>query len=218
MLISQSEWARRQGFTRQYVGRLVARGLVRLVDGKVDTVQAEAALEAIREPAREPQRKSNPVPTPAPVAVPAPPRPTRPPTPAQPPTPIVPATPSPTMPPTPPMAKPTLSLDVPGGASGDLPTLLLKARIKSEIKRASLLEIREKVETGKLVDADEMYAASFNRGRAIRAAWEAWPNRVSGPLAAELGVETRTMRLTLERYVREHLLELSGMEGENYHG
>lgn len=205
MLISQSEWARRQGFTRQYVSKLVDRGLVRLVDGKVDTVQAEAALEAVREPAREPQRKSTPMPTPAPVVVPAPPRPT------QPPMPTAPPTPSPTMPPTVPM-KPMLPLDMPGGAAGDLPTLLLKARIKSEIKRASLLEIREKVETGKLVDADEMEAAAFNRGRAVRAAWEAWPNRVSGPLAAELGVETRTMRLTLERFVREHLLELTGME------
>ena len=198
MLISQSEWARQQGFTRQYVSKLVAKGLVRLVDGKVDTVQAEMALEAIREPAREPQRKATPAPTPVPVVVPAP---------SQPP-------PPPTPPPTTQtsMAKPTLSLDLPSGAAGDLPTLLLKARIKSEIKRASLLEIREKVETGKLVDADEMHAAAFNRGRAVRAAWEAWPNRVSGPLAAELGVEMRTMRLTLERFVREHLLELSGME------
>ncbi len=205
MLISQSEWARQQGFTRQYVSKLVARGLVRLVDGKVDTVQAEVALEAIREPAREPQRKVAPVPTPAPVVVPTPSQPMPPPT-SPPPTPQT------------SMARPMLSLDMPGGPAGDLPTLLLKARIKSEIKRASLLEIREKVETGKLVDADEMYAAAFNRGRAIRAAWEAWPNRVSGALAAELGVETRTMRLTLERYVREHLLELSGMEGENHHG
>ncbi|MBF0099193.1 MAG: hypothetical protein HQM05_17880, partial [Magnetococcales bacterium] len=97
----------------------------------------------------------------------------------------------------------------------DLSTLLLKARIKSEVKRASLLEIREKVETGKLVDADEMEMAAFNRGRAVRAAWEAWPNRVAGPLAAELGVETRTMRVTLERFVREHLQEIAGLERED---
>ncbi|MBF0215329.1 MAG: elements of external origin, partial [Magnetococcales bacterium] len=91
------------------------------------------------------------------------------------------------------------------------PTLLLKARIKSEVKRASLLEIREKVETGKLVDADEMHAAAFSRGHEIRAAWEAWPNRVAGPMGAELGVEMRTLRSTLEKFVREHLLELTGM-------
>lgn len=205
MLISQSEWARKQGFTRQYVSKLVDKGLVRLVDGKVDTTQAEAALEAIREPAREPQRKATPVPTPAPVVVPTVPQSTPPP--------MLSPIPPPTTQPS--ISRPIPSLDLPGGPAGDLPTLLLKARIKSEVKRASLLEIREKVETGKLVDAHEMDTAAFNRGRAVRAAWEAWPNRVSGPLAAELGVEARTMRLILERFVREHLLELTGMENRD---
>ena len=93
--------------------------------------------------------------------------------------------------------------------------MLLKARIKSEVKRASLLEIREKVETGKLVDANEVEQAAFNRARAVRAAWESWPNRVAGPLAAALGVEMRTTRIALEQFVREHLLEITGMEVEN---
>lgn len=189
MLISQSEWARQQGFTRQYVNKLVSRGLIRLVDGKVDPAQAEAALTAIREPAREPQRKVSP--TPAPVVVPPPVR---------------------SAPPQPTASKPASAFDLPGAPAGDLPTLLLKARIKSEVKRASLLEIREKVETGRLVEADEVKAAAFNRGRAVRAAWEAWPNRVAGTMAAELGVEARPLRLLLERFVRQHLLELSGLE------
>ncbi|MBF0423236.1 MAG: hypothetical protein HQL73_09620 [Magnetococcales bacterium] len=190
MQISQSEWARQQGFSRQYVNKLVQRGIVRLVDGKVDTDQAALALAATREPARGQQRKG------------------------------VPAEPSvPTAPQQRVLAsKSVQSLDLPGGPSGDLPTLLLKARIKSEVKRASLLEIREKVETGKLVDADEVKAAAFNRGRAVRAAWEAWPNRVAGPMGAELGVETRTMRILLEKFVREHLIELAGMQGESSHG
>jgi len=81
------------------------------------------------------------------------------------------------------------------------------------LKKGSLLEIREKVETGKLVDADEMKA--FNRGRAVRAAWEAWPNRIAGIMAAELGVDPKNLRITLERFVREHFLELSGMERED---
>lgn len=210
MLISQSEWARQQGFSRQYVNKLVAKGIIRLVDGQVDTKLAEVALEAIREPAREPQRQT----VPAPVAIPAP---TPAPTPSPAPVPVPPPTPASALPPPKPETPrpaPTGLPDLPGGPAGDLPTLLLKARIKSEIKRASLLEIREKMETGKLVDADEMHAAAFNRGRAIRAAWEAWPNRVAGPMAAELGVDMRTMRITLERYVREHLLELTGLERE----
>ncbi|MBF0296964.1 MAG: hypothetical protein HQL96_17405 [Magnetococcales bacterium] len=205
MLINQSEWARQQGFSRQYVSKLVAKGIVCLVDGKVDTNQAAVALEAIREPAREPQRKSQSTPATAPAI-----------TPATAPAPVVMPAPSQPVPSSKPATKPAPFLDLPGGSAGDLPTLLLKARIKSEVKRASLLEIREKMEIGKLVDADEMQATAFNRGHAIRAAWEAWPNRVAGPMGAELGVETRTMRSTLEKFVREHLLELAGLlDGEH---
>ena len=51
---------------------------------------------------------------------------------------------------------------------GDLPTMLLKTRIKSEVGRANLLEIKSKVEAGKYVDVDEVRAAAFNRGRAVR--------------------------------------------------
>jgi len=40
MLISQSEWARRKGFSRQYVNKLVRNGTIRLTENKVDTVQA----------------------------------------------------------------------------------------------------------------------------------------------------------------------------------
>ncbi|MBF0182628.1 MAG: hypothetical protein HQM03_21645 [Magnetococcales bacterium] len=192
MLISQSEWARQQGFSRQYVSKLVKSGTILLVDDKVDTAQAETALASIREPAREPQRKQTPEPV-APRLAPA--------HAVEPP-----ARPAP--------QKPAPTLDLPGGNAGDLPTLLLKARIKSELKRASLLEIREKAEIKKWVDADEMHAAAFNRGRAFRAAWEAWPNRVAGPMGAELGVETRILRSTLEKYVREQLLELAGVEKE----
>ncbi|MBF0108748.1 MAG: hypothetical protein HQL76_06195 [Magnetococcales bacterium] len=191
MQISQSEWARRQGFSRQYVSKLVKSGIIRLVNGQIDTDQAESALAATREPARALQRKENPLQTPVPVVTP----------------PIKKEAPGSVLPVLP---------DIPGGNAGDLSTLLLKARIKSEIKRASLLEIREKVESGKLVDSDEMHAAAFNRGRAIRAAWEAWPNRVAGTMGAELGVETRTMRILLEKFVRSHLQELAGMDGENH--
>jgi hypothetical protein len=206
MLISQSEWARRQGFSRQYVNKLVKSGTIRLVDGKVDAEQAELALASTREPARVMQRKIHPAPvmapTPPPEQVVTPMQDSRPPA-LQ----FRKETPSPSS---------TALPDLPGGSAGDLPTLLLKARIKSELKRASLLEIREKAEIKKWVDADEMHAAAFNRARAIRAAWEAWPNRVAGPMGAELGVETRTMRSTLEKFVREHLLELAGLlDGEH---
>ena len=63
------------------------------------------------------------------------------------------------------------------------------------------------------MDADEMKA--FNRGRAVRAAWEAWPNRIAGIMAAELGVDPRNLRITCKRFVREHLLDLNTMERED---
>ncbi|MBF0342068.1 MAG: hypothetical protein HQL95_14065 [Magnetococcales bacterium] len=205
MLISQSEWARQQGFSRQYVSKMVKSGTIRLAGNKIDTDQAEAALAALREPAREPQRKQAPEPILQP----------RPSPPAPPPPPIVEKVEKPATKPV--LQKPAPAFDLPGAPTGDLPTLLLKARIKSEAKRASLLEIREKMEIGKLVDADEMHAAAFSRGHAIRAAWEAWPNRVAGPMGAELGVEMRTLRSTLEKFVREHLLELAGLlDGEDF--
>ena len=43
MPISQSEYARRRGVSRQYVSRLVKEGVIRLKNGKVDPAQADAA-------------------------------------------------------------------------------------------------------------------------------------------------------------------------------
>ena len=60
-MITQAEWARRHGFSRQYVSKLVSRGVVRLVDGKIDPAQADAALAALRQPAK-PLRRSGAAP------------------------------------------------------------------------------------------------------------------------------------------------------------
>lgn len=100
MLITQAEWARCRGFSRQYVTQLIKMGVVRLIDGKIDPDQADAALAAVREPARAERRAG---------------REGRPPAAAS-----------------------------PSSASSDLPTLLLKTRIKSEAERAKLLEIKAK--------------------------------------------------------------------------
>jgi hypothetical protein len=53
MLLTQAEWARHKGFSRQYAAKLIKQGTVRLTNGKVDTAQAEAALAALREPLRQ---------------------------------------------------------------------------------------------------------------------------------------------------------------------
>ncbi|WP_067582369.1 hypothetical protein [Endozoicomonas ascidiicola] len=49
-LISQAEFARQQGFTRGYVTKLIKKGIVKLKNGKVDSIQAEQAMRANADP------------------------------------------------------------------------------------------------------------------------------------------------------------------------
>ena len=44
-LITQSEWARRQGFSRQYVNKLINEGKIKLVNGMINENQANAVLD-----------------------------------------------------------------------------------------------------------------------------------------------------------------------------
>jgi hypothetical protein len=185
MLITQSEWARRHGFSRQYVSRLVRQGVLRLVDGRIDPAAADAALAARREPARPPRRAAQPAPEPRPAAAPD-------------------WLPEPS--PTAARADPPLSL--PAGGAGDLSTLLLKTRIKSEVERGRLLELKAKVEAGKYVDADEVKVAAFNRGRAVREALLNIPDRLAAVLAAES--DGSKVHALLAAEIRQALEELTG--------
>jgi hypothetical protein len=56
-LITQSEWARRQGFSKQYANALIKTGQIPLVNGLVDEDQANAILVSIRNP-NQPIRRS----------------------------------------------------------------------------------------------------------------------------------------------------------------
>ncbi|WP_339048052.1 hypothetical protein [Candidatus Mesenet endosymbiont of Phosphuga atrata] len=56
-LITQTEWAKEQGFSKQYVCYLVKNGIVELKDGMVDSQQADAALITIRDPSQPQRRK-----------------------------------------------------------------------------------------------------------------------------------------------------------------
>ncbi len=170
-LISQAEYARRRGVSRQYVGQMVAKGVIRLSNRKVDPDQADAALASVREPAR-PERKT---------------------------TSKTGATPTPEV-----HTSETPSLP----HSGDLPTLLLKTRIKSEVEKAKLLEIKARVEAGKYVDADEVKAAAFNSARVVRDALLNIPERLAAVLAAE-NDESRIHAL-LHTEIRSALEDLSG--------
>lgn len=56
--ITQTEWARKQGFSKQYVNYLVRQGIVELKDGLVNSEQANNALETMRNPSQPLRRKS----------------------------------------------------------------------------------------------------------------------------------------------------------------
>lgn len=127
-LLTQTDYAARRGVSRQYISKLIKEGVLPLIDGKVNPVQADAILEARREPARQThqQRQEH---------------------------------------------QATIV-----GESGqrrtisnaELPTILLKTKIKSETEKAKLLEIKANVEAGKYVDIDDVRAAAFKQGRIVR--------------------------------------------------
>jgi phage terminase Nu1 subunit (DNA packaging protein) len=52
-LITQAEFARRIDVSRAYVSKMVKKGVIKLVDGKIDEATAKAALRSVREPARQ---------------------------------------------------------------------------------------------------------------------------------------------------------------------
>ncbi|KAB2977717.1 MULTISPECIES: hypothetical protein [unclassified Wolbachia] len=57
--ITQTEWAREIGVSKQYVCYLVKKGIVKLEDGLVSREQANEAVAAIRDPS-QPLRRKNP--------------------------------------------------------------------------------------------------------------------------------------------------------------
>lgn len=59
MLISQAEFARRINASRQYVNKLVAKGVLPVYDGKrLKYEEAKEILEQLKDPRREPQREA----------------------------------------------------------------------------------------------------------------------------------------------------------------
>lgn len=171
MLVSQAEYARQRGVSRQYIGQMVSKGVIELKNRKVDPKQADKALASVREPAR-PERRSQ---TQAPAA------------------------------PTPEII-PSEAVALPQG--GDLSTLLLKTRIKSEVEKAKLLEIKARVEAGKYVDADEVKIAAFNRARVVRDSLLNIPERLAAMLAAE--DDASRIHALLHAEIRSALEDLSG--------
>ncbi|WP_264328528.1 hypothetical protein [Wolbachia endosymbiont (group A) of Andrena hattorfiana] len=57
--ITQTEWAREIGVSKQYVCYLVKKGIVELEDGLIDRERANRAIETIRDPSQPLRRKNN---------------------------------------------------------------------------------------------------------------------------------------------------------------
>ena len=83
---------------------------------------------------------------------------------------------------------------------------MLKSRIKSEVERAKLLEIKARVEAGKYIAVDEVKAAAFNRARVVRDALLNIPERLAAMLAAE--ADERRVHQILATEIRAALEEL----------
>lgn len=126
-LISQYEWAKRKGFSKQYVNQLVKSGKIPLEQGKINPAKADAIMAATQDPGKPTKRKSS-------------------------------------------------------GNTEDLSDLLLRTRIKNEVQKGRILEIRAKVESGEYVNADLVRAEIFKMGRAARDHLLSIPDR----LAAEI--------------------------------
>jgi len=71
-LVSQSEFARRNGWSRQYVSKLVHQGRITLENGKVNETAAQQALKADGEPSTVLRLTTPEKPTQPPVTAPAP--------------------------------------------------------------------------------------------------------------------------------------------------
>lgn len=59
MLMTQAAYARRIGMSKQYVNKMVKRGVIILENRKVNPSQADKALAENKDPSRDPQREAN---------------------------------------------------------------------------------------------------------------------------------------------------------------
>lgn len=182
--LSARQYAQRIGVSASYVSRLVRGGKLPVdAHGRIDPEEADHILAAGREPARRVNR--------------SPPSPAE----SQPPTAPPPRTAFPT-------AQMDLGLrDIQAGGS-DLPTLLLKARTKTEVEKGKLLEFKARVATGKFIDADEVKVAAFNKARVVRDALLNIASRLAPLVAAE--ADERVCFELIDRDVRQALEDLAG--------
>ncbi len=88
-------------------------------------------------------------------------------------------------------------------------TKIKTAKATVDLRIASL-DLKRK--EGKLVDRDAARRAFFHEFRAVRDSLLNWPSRVAAVIAGEVGCNPKQMQDILERYIREHLEELSSRD------
>lgn len=92
------------------------------------------------------------------------------------------------------------------GASGDS---LYSPKAQREIAEAQIAQLKAERLGGRLVERSEFEGLVFKRARAERDAWQSWPLRIAGEMAAELKIEESVLLAVLQRLVREQLTDLA---------
>jgi hypothetical protein len=85
----------------------------------------------------------------------------------------------------------------------------LSARRRKESALADLRQIEVKRRRGELIEVARVKAIVEASARAYRDSWLNLAARVSGPLAAQLGVGGAALETALEDMIRRHLSELA---------
>lgn len=95
------------------------------------------------------------------------------------------------------------------GGEGSGEVSFLRARMANEVLKAQTAKVRLQKMKGELVDRARASAMVYDLARRERDAWLNWPARVAANMAAELGVEPHKTELVLDRFLRQHLLEMA---------
>jgi len=181
---TQRQFAHRIGLSHGRIAQLAKDGLPLLSSGRIDVDSALTWLEQNLDHARSARAKgitADPEPAPAPAPN-SKPQPTS--------TPI----------------GTTTTTDTKPASSG---MTLAEARRQHEIVRVATARMRYDKDRGRLVIKDEVKIWVFNRFRKERNAHLGWIMRSSSLMAVELGVDPSLMHSVLDRYLREHLAEVS---------
>ena len=96
--------------------------------------------------------------------------------------------------------------DQPGGMT------FIQARTANEILKAQERKLRLERLRGELIDRARATALVFNLGRQERDAWMNWPVRVAALIAAETNSDVHAVQNSLDKYVRQQLAEMGGIE------